>query len=106
MNLTNHYRIFFSQDTFYLYDYNNGVAIFRCEVVEEGFLSYYDIIIVANDDSLGILENEFGEGFNYSIEDIYAHAEYISEINQQDVFTIKSDTLFSSVEKQINEKEL
>lgn len=106
MSLTKHYRTFFSKDTFYLLDYNNGIAIFRTEVVEEGYMSFYDIISIIHDDSLGILENEFGESFTYSIEDIYNHSDYISEINQHDVFSVKSDILFSNVQKKINEKEL
>jgi hypothetical protein len=106
MSLTKHYKTFFSKDIFYLYEYNNGIAAFRTQVIEDGFLSYYDIIAVIHDDSLGVMENEFGENFEYSIDDIFSHSDYISEINQHDVFTVKSDILFSNVEKQIHEKGL
>lgn len=104
MNLTKHYRLFFKSDKFYLVDYTNGVAHFRCEVIEDGFLCYYDIICTINDDYLEELEET---DFNdvYTIEDIYQRAEYINEISQHDVFSIKSDVLFSEVKRK-NEKEI
>jgi hypothetical protein len=104
MNKTKHYSVFFKNDVFYLVDYTNGIAHFRTEVVEEGFLCYYDIICTVHDDFLEELEETDYKDF-YTIKEIYCRAEYISEINQHNVFSVKADVLFSNVERQ-NEKEI
>jgi len=104
MTLTKKYHTFFKQNLFYLLDYNNGLAVFRTEEVEDGFLCYYDIICSINDNSLEVLEDEKSHKFTYSIDEIYDLTDYVVEINQHDVFTIKSDVLFSNVERRNEQK--
>ena len=104
MNFTKYFETFFRSNEFYLLDYTNVVAHFRTEEVEEGFLCYYDIICTIHDDFLEEFEElPFNESYN--IKDIYCRADYVSEINQHDVFSVKSDILFSNVQNQ-NEKEI
>ena len=104
MSLTKKYHTFFKSDFFYLLDYNNGIGNFRTETVEDGFLVYFDIIVCVTDDSLEAIEDEFGNRFTYTIDEIYNISEYIVEINQHDVFTIKADVLFSNIERQNEQK--
>jgi hypothetical protein len=99
MSLTKKYRNFFKNDHFYLYQYNNGIASFRCEQVEEGFLVSYEIIVCVLDESLEFIEDEYEKGFSYEIDEIYSISDYVVEINQHDIFTVKSDTLFSNVNR-------
>ena len=102
--LTQKYRTFFDNDLFVLIDYTNGLAHFRAQSTEEGFMCYYDIISSISDDNLEVLEEEFGQPFTYNIDEIYGLTDYIVEINQHDVFTIKADTLFSSVNRRNEQK--
>jgi len=105
MKLSKKFEIFFKNDVFYIHDYNNGIAIFRTNGIDEdGFLSYYDIISSIDDDSLLIMEENIKEYHEYTIKDIYLYSDYIVEINQLDVFTIKSDTLFSNIRSKQDEK--
>lgn len=104
MTLKKKYELFFKDNLFYLVNYNNGLAEFRTEVVEDGFLCYYDIICSIDDDSLEVLEEEKEHKFTYSIQEIYYLTDYVVEINQQDVFTIKADVLFSNVERRNEQK--
>jgi hypothetical protein len=103
MNKAKKFKIFFKDNLFWLIHYSNGNAIFRTEEVEEGFLVYYDVIVCIEDDSLAVMEDEYGKGFTYNMKEIYCLTEYVVEINQLDVFTIKSDTLFSNVNRHYEE---
>ena len=104
MSLTKKYRTFFKSDYFCLYQYNNGIASFRCEQVEEGFLVSYEIIVCVLDESLEAIEDEYENGLTYKIDEIYGITDYVVEISQHDIFTIKSDVLFSNIERQNEQK--
>ena len=104
MNYTKKFHTFFKNDNFYLLNYSNGLAEFRTETIEDGFLTYYDIICSIKDSNLELMEDEYGEGFVYTIDVIYDLAELVKEITQHDVFTIKSDVLFSLIKRRNEQK--
>ena len=102
--LTQKYRAFFGNDLFSLIDYTNGLAHFRTQTVEDGFMCYYDILCSISDDNLEVLEDEFEQPFAYKIDDIYGFTDYVIEINQHDVYTVKVDTLFSNINRRNEQK--
>jgi hypothetical protein len=95
MNYTKKFHTFFKNDNFYLLYYSNGLAEFRTKTIEDGFIK---------DSNLELMEDEYGECFVYTIDAIYDLAELVKEITQHDVFTIKSDVLFSLINRKNEQK--
>lgn len=100
MNHKRKYQLYFKNVPFHFVEYNNGVARYKTDFLDDdGDLTSYDIIISVDDNWLEVVEDEYGEYHIYTIEDIYDRANHINEINQSDIYEIKVDTLFSNVNR-------
>jgi hypothetical protein len=56
-----YFSVFFSNVPFHFVEYNNGVARYKSDFLDDdGDLTSYDIIISVKDEWLGIVEDEFG----------------------------------------------
>lgn len=97
-----YYKLFFKGVDFMITDYNNGLAEFTSEIVQdEEEASFYKVICSIADNCLGIVDDEYHdeEGVYYTIQDIFDRCEKVNEITQHELVAFKVDTLFNNTMK-------